>query len=92
VEDSFGTSTEPLLCVNSEACFIARRIHDFLVRQARRDLEAAVARHAAILASASAKSPCATPPAGGVVHVVGRAEFLCASSWRRLSCLITSRA
>ena len=49
VEDSFGTSAEPLLCVNSEACYVARRIHDFLVRQARRDLEAAVARHAAHL-------------------------------------------
>jgi predicted metal-dependent hydrolase len=49
VEDSFGSSAEPLLCVNSEACFVARRIHDFLVRQARRDLEAAVARHAAHL-------------------------------------------
>jgi predicted metal-dependent hydrolase len=49
VEDSFGSSAEPLLCVNSEACFVARRIRDFLLRQAGRDLEAAVARHAAHL-------------------------------------------
>ncbi|VFU17715.1 conserved protein of unknown function (plasmid) [Methylocella tundrae] len=49
VEDSFGSSAEPLICVNSEACFVSRRIHDFLVREARRDLEAAVARHAAHL-------------------------------------------
>jgi len=49
VEDSFGSSAEPLICVSSEACFVSRRIHDFLVREARRDLEAAVARHAAHL-------------------------------------------
>ena len=49
MEESFGYSAEPLICVNSEVCFISRRIHDFLVRQARRDLEAAVARHAAHL-------------------------------------------
>ena len=49
VADSFGSSAEPLICVNSEACFVSRRIHDFLVREARRDLEAAVARHAAHL-------------------------------------------
>jgi predicted metal-dependent hydrolase len=49
VEESFGSSAEPLICVNSEVCFVSRRIHDFLVRQARRDLEAAVARHAAHL-------------------------------------------
>jgi predicted metal-dependent hydrolase len=36
----------PLLCVSGEAPHIARRVGDFLKREARRDLEAAVARHA----------------------------------------------
>ena len=47
VEESFGSSAEPLICVSSEACFVPRRVRDFLIREARRDLEAAVARHAA---------------------------------------------
>lgn len=36
----------PLLCVNGDAPFIARRVQDFLMREARRDLELAIARHA----------------------------------------------
>jgi predicted metal-dependent hydrolase len=36
----------PLLCVSGDAPHIARRIGDYLKREARRDLEAAVARHA----------------------------------------------
>jgi len=36
----------PILCVTGEAPFIARRVADFLKREARKDLEAAVARHA----------------------------------------------
>lgn len=36
----------PLLCVNAEPCFVARRVRDFLVAEARRDLEAAVERYA----------------------------------------------
>jgi predicted metal-dependent hydrolase len=36
----------PLLCVAGEKPHIARRVGDFLKREARKDLEAAVARHA----------------------------------------------
>ena len=36
----------PLICVAGERPFIARRVTDFLKREARRDLAAAVARHA----------------------------------------------
>ena len=39
-------SNGPLICVSGEAPHIARRVGDFLKREARRDLEAAVARHA----------------------------------------------
>src|SRR5271154_1517108 len=39
--------TLPLLCVSGDAVFVARRVQDFLVREAKRDLEAAVFRHAA---------------------------------------------
>jgi predicted metal-dependent hydrolase len=40
-------ASAPSLCVNSELCFVSRRVQDFLVREARRDLSAAAARHAA---------------------------------------------
>jgi predicted metal-dependent hydrolase len=36
----------PLLCVAGEAAHVSRRVTDYLKREARRDLEAAVARHA----------------------------------------------
>jgi len=36
----------PLICVTGEARHVARRVADFLKREARKDLEAAVARHA----------------------------------------------
>jgi len=41
--------TLPLLCVSGEAPHVARRVQDFLMRTARRDLEAAVTRHSAKL-------------------------------------------
>jgi predicted metal-dependent hydrolase len=37
----------PSLCVTGEAPHMARRVQDFLMREARRDIEAAVFRHAA---------------------------------------------
>jgi predicted metal-dependent hydrolase len=37
----------PLLCVGAEPAHVARRVKEFLVHEARRDIEAAVARHAA---------------------------------------------
>lgn len=39
----------PLICVSGEKPHIARRVGDFLKREARRDFEAAVARHCAKL-------------------------------------------
>jgi predicted metal-dependent hydrolase len=39
----------PLICVAGEAPHVGRRVTDFLKREARRDLEAAVGRHAAAL-------------------------------------------
>jgi predicted metal-dependent hydrolase len=39
----------PRLCVTGEAPFVARRVQDYLMREAKRDLQAAVARHAAAL-------------------------------------------
>jgi predicted metal-dependent hydrolase len=43
---SDADATLPLLCVNAEPCFVPRRVRDFLVGEARRDLESAVARYA----------------------------------------------
>jgi predicted metal-dependent hydrolase len=44
-----ATGTLHKLCVSGEAPFVARRVQDFLIRQARADLIAAVARHTAAL-------------------------------------------
>jgi hypothetical protein len=46
---SDADATLPLLCVNAEPCFVARRVRDFLVVEARHDLESAVARYASAL-------------------------------------------
>ena len=43
------TGELPKLCVSGEAPFVARRVQDWLMRQARTDLTEAVARHAATL-------------------------------------------
>jgi len=45
----------PLICVSGEAPHIARRVADYLKREARRDLEAAVARHSQRLGVAPRK-------------------------------------
>lgn len=39
----------PLLCVTGEAPFVARRVQDYLIKEARADLVEAVARHSAKL-------------------------------------------
>jgi hypothetical protein len=39
------SNARPLLCVSAEAPFVARRVREFLVREARRDIEAAVESH-----------------------------------------------
>jgi len=43
---SVGANMLPLLCVAGEPEHLARRVKDFLIREAKRDLEAAVMRHA----------------------------------------------
>ncbi len=42
-------ATPPRLCVSGEAPFVARRVQDYLIRQARADLAISVARHTATL-------------------------------------------
>jgi predicted metal-dependent hydrolase len=44
-----GSGNFPRLCVSGEAPFVARRVKDFLMREARRDLLEAVARHTAAI-------------------------------------------
>lgn len=44
-----GEGRRPRLCVSGDARHLARRLGDYLKREARRDLEAAVARHCATL-------------------------------------------
>lgn len=44
-----GATGAKLLCVAGGADHMARRVRDYLIREARRDLEAAVSRHAAAL-------------------------------------------
>ena len=44
-----ATGALPKLCVSGAEPFVARRVQDFLIRQARGDLEIAVTRHAATL-------------------------------------------
>jgi len=46
VHRDFAEGTLPLLCVSGEAPHVARRVQDFLMREARRDLEGAALRHA----------------------------------------------
>ncbi|HYP57505.1 MAG TPA: SprT family zinc-dependent metalloprotease [Beijerinckia sp.] len=43
--DAHDAMAMPFLCVSGEPPHIARRIRDFLIREARRDLETAVSRH-----------------------------------------------
>ena len=44
-----ATGEPPKLCVSGAEPFVARRVQDFLIRQARGDLEIAVGRHTAVL-------------------------------------------
>ncbi len=46
VDRAVADTRLPLLCVGAEPAHVARRVKDFLIREARRDLEAAVNRHA----------------------------------------------
>jgi hypothetical protein len=50
VDKAMADTTLPLLCVSGEPAHVARRVKDFLMREAKRDLEAAVTRHAGKIA------------------------------------------
>jgi predicted metal-dependent hydrolase len=47
VRRDFSEGSLPMLCVSGETPHVARRVRDFLIREARRDLETAALRHAA---------------------------------------------
>ncbi|HLH12759.1 MAG TPA: SprT family zinc-dependent metalloprotease [Methylovirgula sp.] len=49
VDKGLADTRLPLLCVGADSAHVARRVKDFLIREARRDLEASVRRHAAKL-------------------------------------------
>lgn len=50
-----GSNAAPLLCVSAGAPFVPRCVRDFLVKEARRDIEAAVESHAKKLGAAPRK-------------------------------------
>jgi predicted metal-dependent hydrolase len=50
VDKAMADTTLPLLCVSGEPAHVARRVKDFLMREAKRDLEAAVTLHAGKIA------------------------------------------
>ena len=50
-----GSNALPLLCVSAEAPFVPRRVRDFLIKEALRDIKAAVERHAKTLGAAPRK-------------------------------------
>lgn len=54
-DDIPASGAAPLLCVNAEMCFVSRRVQDFLIREARRDIGAAAARHSGRLGVAIRK-------------------------------------
>lgn len=50
-----GQGSPPLLCVNAEAPFVPRRVRDFLIKEALRDIKAAVDNHTRNLGAAPPK-------------------------------------
>jgi hypothetical protein len=50
-----GSNAGPLLCVSAGAPFVPRRVRDFFIKEAGRDLAAAVASHAKKLGAAPRK-------------------------------------
>lgn len=82
---------EPVLSVACDAPHISRRVADFLQREARADLHAAVARYTAKLGRGRSASPCATPAAAGVPAPRGATSTSPGgSSWRHPWCSTTS--
>lgn len=49
IDEAAADVALPLLCVSAESAHVARRVKDFLMREAKRDIETAVFRHAAKL-------------------------------------------
>jgi hypothetical protein len=70
----------PLICVAGEKPFVARRVADFLKREARKDLEAAVARYSQRLGVADHAARHIEPL--GLMLVNRRAQFLVAADPR----------
>jgi predicted metal-dependent hydrolase len=52
-QPEFDAAGHPKLCVSGEAPFVARRVQDFLMREAKRDLHAAVERHTKTIGTAA---------------------------------------
>ena len=79
----------PLICVAGDAPHVPRRVEDFLKREARRDLEAAVARHAANVKPAPHRVARHFQPLGLLLDDGGAqlllAAHLCAALRARLS-------
>jgi predicted metal-dependent hydrolase len=70
---------EPILAVHGDAAHLPRRVRDFLIREARRDLDAAVQRHAAALGLSPRKITVKdTVSRWGSCSSAGRLSF----SWR----------
>jgi predicted metal-dependent hydrolase len=72
-----GVDGVPVIAVAGEASFVARRVKDFLKREARREIEAAVRRHAARLGVISIKD---TKSRWGSCAADGSLSF----SWRMI--------
>ena len=73
-------SAGPLLCVSAEAPFVPRRVRDFLIKEALRDIKAAVASHAKKAWSRAAENHLAGyhDPVG-ILLCVGRAKLFLAA-------------
>ena len=82
----------PMLCVTGERAHVARRVQDFLMREARRDIEAAVARHAGKLGVSAAQDHSARHDEPlGFVLIDRRAQFLLAADHGAELCARLSR-
>ena len=73
-----GSNAGPLLCVSAGAPFVPRRVRDFLVKEAGRDIEAAVASHTKKLGSASQDHLAGYDEPVGILLLLGRAQLFLA--------------
>ena len=72
----------PLICVSGDRPHVPRRVADFLKREARKDLEAAVARHSKQLGQAAAHRVARYGQPVGFLFVDRRAQFFLAADSR----------